>query len=976
MESKLGEWSVIDIETTGIDPMNDSIIDVGFLHFDGVKLVKKYSSLVRFEGKLSHFIAKLTGINNKSLKVAPRIEEVKVEIQTLFSLTLLAHNASFEDMFLKEIFNEVAKPKNGAGPQYVDSLYYLSLLFPHFSSLNLERFIIEFQIADKEVHRGLEDSVDLLKVMLIATYIIRQDKELYHSKEFAFKDHHLDDHWFYHFFTLSLDELDQLGNQIDFDLKKHLDIYTHAEALKKNPTLKDQFDNGPARIDLYGDNIFSGGTLKDIYTQIKTESEHSAFSYRESQEKLSLKVGQSFKNNVHSLIQAPTGTGKTFGYLLPLALFCIQQKKQVLVATGTKALQQQAMQSDVPQLMNFLNITDEHLKVRQLIGSNNHLCELNYRQILDEKWKDLFIDKTDFHFQFLNMYFDLVFYHNSICTPGEEIIAGSLPYVLKKKIDDMATFENDIRVDYRSCLSGQCPYKKGCAYLKGLREAKDADIIIGNHSLMFSWTKAFARPQYIVLDEAHKIEHEATSAFTLSVSVSSLEHFVNSLAQMQGIGALFYLLHEIAENEGEYDEVIDYLKKETTDVHDILKEHLIELAANVEIYFKKMTRYTEQYWNELPLLKGGGQDSLALIINNSLESIYYGLSKLVKDLTPWSLKFDSDVDYAENSKKAISRFEKFFSTLSEFSESLSGILELPNKMPDYVASLKFHAKEGILFESSPIDIGQKLHDNLLSVSSSVVYVSATLGNETGNLGAKGIEWATGYSYLPPDKRFKHGEFLPGVFDYANKALVYLCDDTPSLFSADFVPSVFETLINIIKQLKGGALLLFSARTRFEIARELLIENFDGEIPLFIQGMGNDIVSEFKKEGRGVLLGMESMGEGINLPGECLQFIFIDKIPDLRLNLVTNKRRDFYEQALGNEFLDYYLSHRTRALHQKLGRLLRTENDFGGIIIVDSRIKKWKGRTMQKVLELMSPYQIKRASLSEAEKGVLSFVNTH
>ena len=141
-------------------------------------------------------------------------------------------------------------------------------------------------------------------------------------------------------------------------------------------------------------------------------------------------------------------------------------------------------------------------------------------------------------------------------------------------------------------------------------------------------------------------------------------------------------------------------------------------------------------------------------------------------------------------------------------------------------------------------------------------------------------------------------------------------------------------------------------------------------------MGTNVVEDYKRSSSGILLGMESFGEGIDIPGDALQFIFIDKIPDLRMDLVVNERRDFFEANLGNEFTDYYLAHRTRSLHQKLGRLLRTESDYGGVIIVDNRVKSWKGKTMEKMVKLMEPYDLLRAPLEEACIEIEEFILNH
>ena len=200
------------------------------------------------------------------------------------------------------------------------------------------------------------------------------------------------------------------------------------------------------------------------------------------------------------------------------------------------------------------------------------------------------------------------------------------------------------------------------------------------------------------------------------------------------------------------------------------------------------------------------------------------------------------------------------------------------------------------------------------------------------------------------------------------------DDSLPFYNHNFVEVTLEKIKSLIRDLGGKTLLLFSARARFEVAREVLLSQFEGEIPLFIQGMGNNVVEDFKNSKNGILLGMESFGEGIDVPGSALQFIFIDKIPDIRMDLVIKERRDFYERNIGNEFEDYYLASRARSLQQKLGRLLRTESDTGCVIVVDSRIKKWKSRTMGQFLKLMEPYSVERVPLDEACANVKNFLD--
>ncbi|MBK22706.1 MAG: hypothetical protein CME70_01765 [Halobacteriovorax sp.] len=962
-ESKLGRWAAIDIETTGINPVNDSIIDVGFLEFEGTKLVRKFDSLVRHEGHLSYFIQKLTSIKPKQLKKAPRWEDVEQEIQELYGCSLIAHNAGFEESFLEPSFDEleVDAGEDEGRETYEDSMLYLALLFPERSNLKLEGFITEWGLADKEEHRGFQDSLDLLKVLLLATFIIKSDSNKSVLYTNLFKKYAQEDWWYAKFFMQDREDLFNIAEAIDFDLVEAKEIATLKKIDEINKETTDNYIAPPL--------VFSGDNIKNILRdEMEVSKKLPFYRYRKSQEDLALKTGQSFKNKIHSLVQAPTGTGKTLGYLLPAALFSLQENQQVLVATGTKTLQHQALSKDVPQIRSLLNLNESELKVKRLIGSGNHLCELLFREGIKE---DLLFEARDFEVKFTDMYFEALFFHNSLMPYEEKVVRDDLPYALKRRFKSFAKKEQDIAVDFRACTGNKCPFKQDCSYLSGLREAKDANIILGNHSLMFSWPRGFPRPPYVVVDEAHKIEEETTSSFSLEVGQSELENFVKSLNNLQGIGSLFYLLAQFEANEGDSTDKINKLREMTLSTCQMLEDHLRPLPELAELYFKKRPKYTSLFWNEVPMVsRNQNEESSGVGIYNHFDSIRHILKNYYNDLLPYSSMWEVRSLEDDNQIIALTRFETFWGQIEDFLNAFNVILD---KVDGYSHSLKYHESNGYLILAAPIDVGRVLHDKLLETSASVVYTSATLGNGHGDRGTRGIEWSTGYSYLDPEKRFKTGFFLPATYDYENKTKVYLCDDTLPFYDNHFVEDTLSSIIKLIRELGGRSLLLFSARKRFETAREILLKEFEGEIPLFIQGMGSNIIDEFKTSGEGILLGMESFGEGIDIPGQALQFVFIDKIPDLRMDKVINDRRNFYEANLGNEFTDYYLAHRTRSLHQKLGRLLRTESDIGGVIIVDSRIKNWKGNTMEKLVKLMEPYKIRRTGIEEACSGVQEFI---
>lgn len=962
----LGRWAVIDVETSGADPSYDQVIDLGYLEFEGTKLVKKYSSLVQYPNELSSFIQKLTGITNKMLAHAPSWKSVEGELQELYGAKLVAHNSDFEAGFLKRSFDKIddGNPRE----EFCDTLLFLGLLFPEYASLKLEHFIQDWGIAETEMHRGFEDSRDLLKVVLVACMVTRADKAYYQFLKLQLLEKKMDAFWLANFLHLSDEEIKNLALQIDFDLESSVKLAKEKIWPKRFPEIAP-----PKKLVKNFSLDFSGQNIKDIFSdEEKIKGLFPSYRKRQSQIDLAVKAGQSFKNSVHSLIQAPTGTGKTFGYLIPSVLFALKENKPVLVATGTKTLQHQAFNKDVPQVREFLGLNEDEIKIKLLVGSNNHFCEALFRT--EENENTLMGFTKDFGELFTSIYLETLFFHNARLKSNDKILRDDLPYVLKKKLEALNRREKEIAVDFRSCSSTNCPFKNNCSYISGLREAKEAHIIIGNHSLMFSWPKGMPRPLNIVVDEAHKIEDEATKAFSLEIDQVGFEVFVNSLQHLQGVGSLFYLLAQNESVEGESSEVIRTIREETLKSFQMLSDHLAPLRELIAMYFKRMPKYTELFWNELPMLnRATHAESNAQAILNHMESVHFILQTYLNHLLPFAGRYDVKNLKSDNEIVAFTRFESFFSQLSDYVLCFDKLIA-PTE--NYCRSMKFLENQGYLFSSSPIDVGLIVKEQLLATSASVIFTSATLANGTGDTGAKGIEWATGYAYLDPEKRFKTGTYLPFTYDYKAKTKIFLCDDGPSLYQANFVEHHLKKIKPLIRKLGGKTLLLFSAKARFEVAREYLLKEFEGQIPLFIQGMGTNVVEDYKRSSSGILLGMESFGEGIDIPGDALQFIFIDKIPDLRMDLVVNERRDFYESHLGNEFTDYYLAHRTRSLHQKLGRLLRTESDYGGVIIVDNRVKSWKGKTMEKMVKLMEPYSLLRAPLDEACLEIEEFILSH
>ena len=961
---QLGKWAIIDIETTGVSPGEDSVIDLGFLQFADTRLVKTYSSLVRYRGKISQFVQKLTGITPAMLRKAPPWEKTEAVLNELEGHQLLAHYAGFESSFLARYFQPhlASSPVDDApqATEFQDSLLFLGLLFPERRSLNLESFIQNLHLGHHEVHRGLEDSCDLLKVLLTICGLCQRSADYKLRKDLLISlrsRYHLQDLWASRLLELSEGQLCELAASIEFDLWAA--VAAEEQSGDSQPP--------PSTPKVARNLNFSGKNVKAIWRSKQLPEIFPGHDYRQEQEELSLRIGQSFNHKVHAMIQAPTGTGKTLGHLLPASLFAMAEGESVLVATGTKALQHQIMTKDLPQLRKMLGTNQDQLKACSLVGSQNHLCELLFRQNLAEN--PLLVD-TDFSQRYSLAVMDMVFELNHWQQP--ELKRGDIAYVLKKINPSLESLEKNIAVDFRACIGKRCPHQNSCTYINGLRKAREADIIVGNHALMLQWPKGLVRPQYIVVDEAHKLEKETSAAFTLELKETDFNQFIHSLEQMQGLGALFSLLSQQEEPQ-RAAELIEQIKTEARGHAQSLSDHIGPLREVCELYFKQRPRYTSLYWNEAPALKQSQlNNELVQSIYNHLESVRFIVQELHRLIAPYAEKYSpQDID-SENALIAFSRFESFFATLDNYHQCLEQLMQEDDQ---YSRSFSYHEDWGFSLQSVPIDVGKIVHDELLSHTNSVIFTSATLGNASGDFGVRGVEWPLGHSTLAPNRRYRSALFLPPIYDYQNQAKIFLCDDAPSMHDRDFVPTILEGIIELVKKLEGKSLLLFSAKTRFETAREILLDKMSGQIPLFVQGMGNNVVDDYRKSPQGVLLGMEAFGEGIDLPGKSLQFVLIDKIPDIRQTVATQQRREFFERSFGQEFTDYFLAHRTRSLAQKLGRLLRRKQDIGAAIIVDNRIKRWQARTVQQFYRLMEPYQIDRCSLHRACHEAYTFLST-
>lgn len=915
------KWGVIDIECSGIDEKQEQIIDLGYILFEGTQVVAKYSSLVALEPqrKLSPFITELTGIDSKMLAEAKSWEDLRSDWEKLADYTLLAHNAAFEKKFLAPHFKI----------QLADTLLFLAILFPERSRLNLESFLQDFNIAQGEEHRGYADSRDLLKVVLSAIYIKRYQKEYYQS---FFKEHGLEEHFFTKLLGLASADLESLAQVVDHSLED-LEVISE-EDLPPSRQGEEQLFNGP-------------GIEKILRNEEAFRAILPKYQFREQQLHMAKRVGQSFSHDIHAMVEAPTGTGKTLSYLIPAFLFAQAKQQQVLIVTATKALQEQMKSQDIPVIKKRLNCGDE-IKISTLIGSDNHYCELYFRN--NTKNRGAIASESE---KLSAVYFESLFHHNR--TEEEKVHRLNNARALKNLYQEIALADEDIKVDFKACLGGECPYHRDCSYLNGLRTAQKSDIIIGNHALFFKWPKSLKNPQYMIVDEAHKLEEEVTKAKCIEILETHFFRFSALLQRQEWLGAILYLAQQdlIPLDESE-KELQEFVQMTLGPIENLLKTTLKPLE---EIH-KARPRYSDKYRNEILLTE----------VSASAKEIISKIEKLAQIIKKISDKFQGVRKDLEDLKvgsepyqvTALSKAKYFLSLTGELAQKLTFFL---NPGEHWLQVVSYQESIGVSFCAFPINIAQELQEEIYEKTNASFLTSATLGLFEGPEDNLGSEWMLGYNRIPQDRRFRYPLVLDPVFDYKKQTRVFVVTNFVSFSHPHYVAEVLQKIKDIIIHKGGRTLLLFSARSRFELARDYLMTHYrDCGLKIFYQGMGNRVVEDFKKTDRAVLLGLESFAEGVDIPGKGLEFLFIDKIPDIRQDLVIKKRREYFDQHLAPEFYHYFLNQRARKLHQRLGRLIRTVEDTGTALIIDSRLKRWKKNTKLSFYQMMRPYEIEEIEL--------------
>jgi ATP-dependent DNA helicase DinG len=612
---------------------------------------------------------------------------------------------------------------------------------------------------------------------------------------------------------------------------------------------------------------------------------HPEYEYRPGQIEMARAVMRAFDEKRHLIVEAGTGTGKTLAYLVPAVAAALGGNGRVIVSTGTKNLQEQLMEKDIPFLQNVL---PKPFAATYMKGRNNYLC-LNRLARAQSAPVLEGLDEVD--------YFEEVCHWSRESETGDRAELANLPETL--------SFWRHIDARSESCLGQKCPDFDPCFITRMRNRAQEADIIVVNHHLFFAdlslrgGNYGSVLPAYtaVILDEAHLIEEVASEYFGAQVSNYQIEDLVRDLGML------------------------------TIEDAEVDKELTHSVA--------RISRFSDNFW--MGFRDGRGEEGRYPIIPGTFAKKNSDGEVQATPLGELYMALEGAIGRAETTLDAMKEkspdVENLIRRLREIRFELEFIVTGTDRKFVYWLERR---NRGVFLRASPIDVAGLLQDKLFDEVPTVVLTSATLssgGNFAFIRDRLGLETADDL-------------IAESSFDYQSQAILYLPARMPDPRDREWTSAAAAEVTKILNATEGRAFVLSTSLA----GMQALYENVWSEIdyPCLIQGSASkgQLLKRFRETPNAILFATSSFWQGVDVRGEQLSCVIIDKLPfAVPTDPLVAARQRYIEDNGGSSFYQYSVPQAIIALKQGLGRLIRSTTDRGVLAVLDPRLRtKGYGRT--------------------------------
>ena len=608
------------------------------------------------------------------------------------------------------------------------------------------------------------------------------------------------------------------------------------------------------------------------------------FEPRAGQAEMAAAVGRVFEEGGVLLAEAGTGTGKTLAYLVPAIL----SRERVLISTGTKNLQEQIYFKDIPALRDALGIpfTATYMK-----GRANYLCVHKLDQLTDGTGPAVH-----------DVFLPIIREWSARTDTGDRAELQDLP-------EDLA-FWPDVSATADTCLGTECPRFEDCFVTKMRQRAAASDVVIVNHHLLCADAAvrqsaygevipAFTRA---ILDEAHQLEDVATQYFGFNVSTYRVEELARDVERLVATGGI--------EDRTAKDEIARAVER--------LRDHGQAFFTELAFAHRSSGRAKNEERVRATVESLGQTYDAAVNLTGAIEILESTLALLRK---PSRDEEDDD---------AKSKIGEDAATLARRSGQLRDDLRflLRGNDDSYVYFVEFRGR-GTFLRASPIDVSTIVRDLLLDRMQTTVLTSATLTVDGR------------FDYIR--ERLGIGDAdeirLASEFDFRQQALLYLPPKMPDPRSENFAIAAGREVIQILKRTHGRAFVLFTSYAMMRSVQAMAEMALD--YPIFAQGTAprSQLLNQFRSTPHAVLFATSSFWQGVDVAGEALSCVIVDKIPFASPgDPITAARIEQIRARGGDPFGEYQVPLAILALQQGLGRLIRHRRDRGVLAVLDPRLR--------------------------------------
>ncbi len=906
---------ILDTETTGLSFKNDALIEIAAARISGREIVDTFKTFVKSPKAIPAEITELTSITNEDVRDAPSAEEAVSALAEFTSGSpVVAHNATFDRTFIEKVPGGTK-----VSDIWIDSLALSRIALPRLKSHALSVLAEAFQL-DSVSHRAMDDVealVGLWRVMLVALSHFEPGflSTLAHM--------HPEVTWPYRYIFAHL-HAEVSGTQntaakTPFSLRDARSKIMKSKAAAPRDDVREKEEALKQLSDTNIEESFSAeGTVGKMYSDYEPRSE---------QIKMAKAVVRALNNEENLAVEAGTGVGKSIAYLLPLAIYARENNVTCGVATKSIALTDQLMGQELPALADALAQTEplfqtEKLRFTSLKGYDHYPCLRKVERALSGTLPLEFVENSIDIAAVDQLNALAVIMANTCQAPEGDLDSLGIRWRNVPKTFVSSTSEE--------CQRKDCPYfLEGCPLHDARRRAASADIVATNHALLLRdiATDGNILPPiaHWVVDEAHSFPGEARRQWAREVSAPSVRSAFEHLGGLR-TGAIHALMVQLKGSEAATT-VMGLLTKAT---------HELDRAMIAS------TEFFDVVGDFLGGQKNGGYADINLWIGQN-----------TRETAAWAELFEKGSVFLDLLKTATK-------TLGEAAQLANDTLEHPDAMltdatrvlleqslalelildgtnDAYVYSIFGRTGKGRRGDekliAQPIDVGAAFAENFYPNTLSVMYCSATIA-----VGADFAHFDEEVGLTALSREAARNVQLSSTFDFDEQMAVLFANDMPSHADGGYHSKLADVLFNIHQAMDGSTLTLFTNRRDMEAVFEKLAPRLE-EIGLELEQQSRRespwrVQKRFLDNKKMSLFALKSFWEGIDARGDTLRCVVIPKLPFANPNEPLIKEREARDRR---SWFRYCLPDAVLTVKQAAGRLIRSANDTGILVMCDERI---------------------------------------